>query len=76
MHWYDIADEAAHEDSLRALARGGFDEVLNAIGTHLGLNNLVTFSIGLLAVTKAEKGVSHPSCWCLAESTTSANPQL
>lgn len=58
MHWFDIADEAAHEDSLRALAEGGFDEVLNAIGTHLGLNHLVTFSIGLLAVTKADKGVS------------------
>ena len=58
MHWFDAADEASHEDSLRALAKGGFDEVLNAIGTYLGLDHLVTFSIGLLAVTKADKGVS------------------
>ena len=47
MHWFDIADEAAHEDSLRALAKGGFDEVLNAIGTYLGSDHLVTFSIRL-----------------------------
>ena len=57
MHWFDIADEAAHEDSLRALAAGGFDEVLDAIGRHFGLDHLVTFSIGLLAVSKADKGV-------------------
>ena len=59
MHWFDAADEASHEDSLRALAKGGFDEVLNAIGTYLGLDHLTTFSIGLLAVTKADKGVSQ-----------------
>ncbi len=58
MHWFDIADEAAHEDSIRALAKGGYDEVLAAIGEYLGLDHLVTFSIGLLAVTKADKGVS------------------
>ena len=59
MHWFDVADEASHEDGLRALAKGGFDEVLNAIGTFLGLDNLVSFSIGLLAVTKSEKGYIH-----------------
>ena len=52
-----ILDEGSHEDSLRALAKGGFDEVLNAIGTYLGLDHLVAFSIGILAVTKADKGV-------------------
>merc|ERR1711957_503748 len=31
----------------------------NAIGTYLGMEHLVTFSIGLLAVTKAEKGYVH-----------------
>jgi len=59
MHWFDIADEAAHEDSLRALAKGGFDEVLNSIGTYLGSKHLTSFSIGLLAVTKAGKGHVH-----------------
>mmetsp|Transcript_19450 Transcript_19450/g.42294 ORF Transcript_19450/g.42294 Transcript_19450/m.42294 type:complete len:820 (-) Transcript_19450:205-2664(-) len=59
MHWFDIGDEAAHEDSLRALAKGGFDEVLNTIGTYLGSKQLVSFSIGLLAVTKAGKGHVH-----------------
>lgn len=59
MHWFDAADEASHEDSLRALAKGGFDEVLNGIGNYLGLNHLTAFSIGLLAVTKADKGYIH-----------------
>ena len=61
MHWFDAGDEASHEDSLRALAKGGFDEVLNGIGHYLGLNHLTAFSIGLLAVTKADKGVSVAS---------------
>jgi len=59
MHWFDAADEASHEEALRALAKGGFDEVLNAIGTYLGLDHLVSFSIGILAVTKADKGYVH-----------------
>jgi len=57
MHWFDPADEFAYEESLRALADGGFDDVLHAIGTHLGMDNLASFAIGLLAVTKADKGV-------------------
>lgn len=59
MHWFDAADEASHEDSLRALAKAGFDDVLKAIGNFLGLDNLVAFSIGLLAVTKSDKGYIH-----------------
>lgn len=59
MHWFDVADEAAHEESLRVLAKGGFDQVLKAIGTSLGLDHLVSFGIGILAVTKAEKGYVH-----------------
>lgn len=59
MHWFDAADEASHEDSLRALARGGYDKVMKAVGEYLGLEHLTTFSIGLLAVTKAEKGYVH-----------------
>ena len=54
-----FSDEAAHEEAIRALAKGGFDEVLNAIGTYLGLDNLVSFSIGILAVTRADKGYIH-----------------
>jgi len=28
MHWFNTADESAYEDFLRALAKGGFDQVL------------------------------------------------
>ena len=37
MHWFNTADEAAHEDVLRALARGGFDEVIKGIANEFGL---------------------------------------
>ena len=57
--FFSLSDEASHEEALRALAKGGFDEVLNAIGTYLGLDHLVSFSIGILAVTKADKGYVH-----------------
>ena len=56
---FSLSDEASHEEAVRALAKGGFDQVLNAIGTHLGLDHLVSFSIGILAVTKADKGYVH-----------------
>lgn len=59
MHWFDVADEASHEESLRVLSKGGYDDVLNAIGTFLGLEHIATFGIGLLAVTKADKGYIH-----------------
>ncbi|KAL7543508.1 hypothetical protein ACHAXR_012794 [Thalassiosira sp. AJA248-18] len=59
MHWFDVADEAAHEESLRVLAEGGFDVVLNAIGKYLGMEHIASFGIGLLAVSKADKGYVH-----------------
>ena len=59
MHWFDVADEAAHEESLRVLAKGGFEQVLQAAGKALGLDHLVSFGIGILAVTKADKGYVH-----------------
>jgi hypothetical protein len=59
MHWFNTADELAHEDSLRALARGGFDRVLNGIGQHYGLDTLHVDSVGFVAVTNCERGYIH-----------------
>ncbi|KAK1733850.1 hypothetical protein QTG54_015377 [Skeletonema marinoi] len=65
MHWFDIAVVVfffilcSTRRSTSSTCQGGFDEVLNAIGTYLGLDNLVSFSIGILAVTKADKGYVH-----------------
>jgi hypothetical protein len=59
MHWFNTADELAHEDSLRALAKGGFDQVLEGIGTMFGLDTLHVDSLGFVAVTNCERGYMH-----------------
>jgi hypothetical protein len=59
MHWFNTADELAHEDSLRALAKGGFDQVLEGIGTMYGLDTLHVDSVGFVAVTNCERGYIH-----------------
>ena len=59
MHWFNTADEMAHEDSLRALSKGGFDEVLAAIGKQFNLDTLHVDSVGFVAVTNCERGFIH-----------------
>ncbi len=59
MHWFNTADELSHEDALRALARGGFDDVLRGIGEAFDLNELHVDSFGFVAVTECERGFMH-----------------
>lgn len=59
MHWFNTADEAAHEDVLRALARGGFDEVIKGIANEFGLDSVIVDSFGFLAVTHCDNGYIH-----------------
>ena len=59
MHWFNVADEMAHEDALRALAKGGFDEVLQGIGKKFNLDTLYVDSVGFVAVTNCERGFIH-----------------
>ncbi|KAL9180641.1 hypothetical protein ACHAXT_011094 [Thalassiosira profunda] len=59
MHWFNTADELSHEDALRALSKGGFDEVLKAIGEQFGLDTLHVDSIGFVSVTECERGFIH-----------------
>ena len=59
MHWFNTGDELSHEDALRALARGGFDEVLKGIGEQFGLDTLHVDSFGFVAVTNCERGFIH-----------------
>jgi len=49
----------SHEDALRALARGGFDDVLRGIGERFGLDELHVDSFGFVAVTECERGFMH-----------------
>lgn len=59
MHWFNTGDELSHEDALRALAKGGFDEVLKGIGEEFGLDTLHVDSFGFVAVTNCERGFIH-----------------
>lgn len=59
MHWFNTADELSHEDGLRALAKGGFDEVLKGIGEKFGLDTLHVDSFGFVAVTNCDRGFMH-----------------
>jgi hypothetical protein len=59
MHWFNVADEMAHEDALRALSLGGFDEVLKGIGQQFNLDTLHVDSVGFVAVTHCERGFIH-----------------
>ena len=49
----------SHEDSLRALARGGFDAVLQGIGNRFGLETLHVYKLGFIAVTNSQGGYLH-----------------
>jgi len=59
MHWFDAGCEFAMEDSYRALAEAGFDEVVDAIGKFMNYTEMNVISLGILAVTKADKGYIH-----------------
>lgn len=59
MHWFNTADELSHEDALRALAKGGFDQVLAGIGKRMGLDTLNVDSFGFVAVTNCDRGFIH-----------------
>lgn len=59
MHWFNTADELSHEDALRALAKGGFDEVLKGIGEKFGLDTLNVDSFGFVVVTNCDRGFMH-----------------
>lgn len=59
MHWTSPADEEAHNDYLTVLSSGGFDQVLEAIGEHFGLDGLSAYHLSFIAVSHCEKGFIH-----------------
>jgi hypothetical protein len=59
MHWASPADEEAHDDYLRALSDGGFDQVLETIGAYFGLDGLSAYHLSFIGVSHCEKGFIH-----------------
>ena len=59
MHWISPRDESAHDDFLRALGAGGFDDYLDAVGRHFGLDTLVLYHVTFIGVSHCENGYMH-----------------
>jgi hypothetical protein len=59
MHWASPADESAHDDYLRVLSAGGFDEVLEGVGNYFGLEGLCAYHLSFIGVSQCEKGLIH-----------------
>eukprot|EP00571_Detonula_confervacea_P015902 CAMPEP_0172302918 /NCGR_PEP_ID=MMETSP1058-20130122/4556_1 /TAXON_ID=83371 /ORGANISM="Detonula confervacea, Strain CCMP 353" /LENGTH=351 /DNA_ID=CAMNT_0013013575 /DNA_START=358 /DNA_END=1413 /DNA_ORIENTATION=+ len=58
-HWFNTADEVAHEDALHTLAKGGFDAVLEGMGIHFDLTELHIDSVGFFSMTKNDGEYWH-----------------
>lgn len=59
MHWTSPADETAHDDYLRVLSAGGFDEILERVGKYFGLEQLSAYHLSFIGVSQCEKGFIH-----------------
>ena len=59
MHWTSPADEAAHDDYLQVLSKGGFDRVLQAVGDYFELDALSAYHLSFIGDSHCEKGFVH-----------------
>jgi len=59
MHWVSPADESAHDDLLRVLSQGGFDQVLEKLGAYFDLEGLSAYHLSFIGVSHCEKGFIH-----------------
>jgi hypothetical protein len=59
MHWISPSDQASHEDYLRVLGEGGFDEVMARMGEYLNLEGLVCFQLTFIGVSECGDGYLH-----------------
>jgi len=59
LHWFSPGAAPAHEHYLQALSVAGFDEILDGIGQHLGLDGLVAFHVTFIGVSHSTRGYLH-----------------
>lgn len=59
MHWVIPNDEVARKSYLKALGAGGFDTVLDSIGTSFGMEKLTCFHNTFLGISKSDDSVIH-----------------
>lgn len=58
LHYFSSGNERTHEFLLRMLFEGGFDTVLDAIGTHFNLDSIAIQGVGFLGLSHYEEGDS------------------
>lgn len=59
MHWFSPGSAAAHEDYLQTLSLAGFDEILESVGEHLGMDGLVAYHVTFIGVSFSNRGYLH-----------------
>jgi len=60
MHWASPADKPAHDEYLSVLSAGGFDRVLESIGSHFDhIEALSAYHLSYIGVSHCEKGFIH-----------------
>jgi hypothetical protein len=59
LHWFDVVDEAALEETLQVLKRGGFDTVLDAIGSECKNDSLMIAAMGFIVVSHSKDARRH-----------------
>jgi hypothetical protein len=58
-HWISPFDERTHDEYLKVLSRGGFDQVLDSIGKQFGFDGLVAYHLTFIGVSHCTKGFMH-----------------
>jgi hypothetical protein len=59
MHWIIPNDEVARKSYLKALGKGGFDTILDSIGTSFGMERLTCFHNTFLGISVSDDSVIH-----------------
>jgi hypothetical protein len=59
MHYVAAWDEAARVSFLRSMGTGGFDQVLEGMGTTLGYDTLTCFHASFMGISEADNSFTH-----------------
>ena len=67
MHYVAAWDEIARRTLLGQIGQAGFDDVMNGIGTHFGLNNLTCFHCSYMGVSECDISFTHTDVYATGE---------
>jgi hypothetical protein len=59
LHWVDVADEENFEESMKVLKRGGFDKILEAIGSDFESDGLMIAGMGFILLSHSNGSDLH-----------------